>query len=281
MADVDSKTKLVVREVACKTILNRSSIDDYSLNCYTGCSHGCAYCYARYMQRFHPHEEPWGAFVDVKTNAVEALDRQLRSARPGEVFVSSACDGWQPIEKERRLTRACCQRLLDCGFRLNVLTKNSLVLRDFDIFDGRPVRVGVTVTTPSDTLRALWEPKADSVENRWDVVRRAHQSGLETSVMLGPLLPFLSDDQRSIEVLLERAGDAGVDVIWFDALNPRPKVWESVHALLQHQFPDLAERYRSVLFAPVVRKAYCEGLHNRVVRIARRLGLGQRLAGCD
>ena len=53
---------VVVRETLCRTILNQSSISDYSLNCYTGCTNGCVYCYARFMQRFHPHAEPWGAF---------------------------------------------------------------------------------------------------------------------------------------------------------------------------------------------------------------------------
>ena len=76
----------IVRETVCKTILNRSGLGDYSLNCYTGCTHACVYCYARFMQRFHPHDEPWGAFVDVKVNAVEVLKRQLRRATPGSVF---------------------------------------------------------------------------------------------------------------------------------------------------------------------------------------------------
>ena len=71
----------IVREVACKTVLNRSALSEYSLNCYTGCTHGCVYCYARFMQRFHPHDEPWGAFVDVKTNAVEVLKRQFAARR--------------------------------------------------------------------------------------------------------------------------------------------------------------------------------------------------------
>lgn len=278
--DFETKPQPMVREVVCKTILNRTSIGDYSLNCYTGCSHACVYCYARYMQRFHPHQESWGAFVDVKVNAVEALERQLGRAQPGEVFISSACDGWQPIEKERHLTRKCCRCLLDHGFRLNILTKSSLVVRDFGIFEGHPVRVGVTVTTLDERISTLWEPGADSVEKRWAVVVQARELGLQTAVMFGPLLPFLSDNQESIEALLERAGDAGVDVIWFDALNPRPKVWESVQALLRREFPDLAERYRRVLFAPVVRKAYCEGLRDRVVRAAQRLGLSHRVAGC-
>ena len=119
-------TNPIVRETVCKTILNRSGLSDYSLNCYTGCTHACVYCYARFMQRFHPHDEPWGAFVDVKVNAVEVLKRQLRRAEPGTVFVSSACDGWQPVEAEWRLTRRCCQLLLERGFQVHVLTKSCL-----------------------------------------------------------------------------------------------------------------------------------------------------------
>jgi len=63
-----SYTNPIVCEIVCKTILNRSGLSDYSLNCYTGCTHACVYCYARFMQRFHPHDERWGAFVDVKVN---------------------------------------------------------------------------------------------------------------------------------------------------------------------------------------------------------------------
>jgi hypothetical protein len=79
------------------------------------------------MQRFHPHAEPWGKFVDVTVNPAEALGCQLRRAEPGCVFVSSACDGWQPLEAERKLTRRCCGLLLDHGFQVSVLTKSALV----------------------------------------------------------------------------------------------------------------------------------------------------------
>jgi len=271
----------VVRETTCKTVLNRSSISDYSLNCYTGCAHACAYCYARYMQRFHPHEEAWGRFVDVKVNAVEALEKQLRRAPPGDVFMSSACDGWQPLEQEHRLTRECCRRLLDHGFRVCVLTKSALVLRDLDIFEGRNARIGVTVTTLDSRLAAQWEPGASPVEARFEVIRRAHEAGLETSIMFGPLLPFLSDYPEAIEALFERAAGLDIDVIWFDALNPRPKVWESVQALLAHEEPDLIERYRRILFSPIVRRAYLKGLRDRVVRAASRVHLRDRVEGCE
>jgi DNA repair photolyase len=270
----------IVREVVCKTILNRSGLSDYSLNCYTGCPHACVYCYARFMQRFHPHEETWGAFVDVKVNAVEVLKRQLRRAEPGSVFISSACDGWQPIEAQWRLTRRCCELLLERGFRLHVLTKSALVLRDLDIFAGRPVQIGITLTTLDEPLRELWEPGAASIPQRLQVIEAAQRVGLTTSVMFGPLLPFLSDSQASIDTLLDRAADLGIDRIWIDALNPRPRVWSAVAELLRAKFPELLQPYRKILFDPPARATYLKELRNRIDDAARRKSLTDRVAAC-
>jgi DNA repair photolyase len=272
--------KMVVREVTCKTILNRTAISDYSLNCYTGCEHACVYCYARFMQRFHPHPEPWGEFVDVKVNAVEVLHRQLRRARPGDVFVSSACDGWQPVEARHELTRRCCQLLLERGFQVNVLTKSALVLRDLELLAHGRARVGVTVTTSDEGLRRLWEPRTATVEERFEVLAQAHAAGLATAVMFGPLLPFLSDDGKCIDGLFERAADLEVEVIWVDALNPRPRVWPSVVGLLRRKFPELEGRYRAMLFDQEARAQYLVGLGERVRRAAARHHMTDRLRGC-
>jgi len=269
-----------VRETVCKTILNRSGLGDYSLNCYTGCAHACAYCYARFMQRFHPHDEPWGAFVDVKVNAVEVLKRQLRRAQPGSVFVSSACDGWQPIEAQWRLTRRCCELLLERGFRLHVLTKSALVRRDLDLFSGRAVQLGVTLTTLDERLREYWEPGAARVEERLAVLEAARRAGLSTTVMFGPLLPHLSDSQSAIDALLQQAADLGVAQIYVDALNPRPRVWPAVAELLRAKFPDLLRAYQKILFDPASRTAYMNELHARVDVAARGLSLAERVSVC-
>ncbi len=274
------RSAIVVRETTCKTILNRSGIGDYCLNCYGGCTHGCVYCYARFMQRFHPHAEPWGQFVDVKVNAVEVLQRQLRRARRGEVFLSSVCDGWQPIEAERTLSRQCCQLLVQNGFRVSVLTKSALVLRDLDIFTGHRARIGVTVTTLDERLRELWEPGASRVEDRLRVIEAAHRRGLETSIMFGPLLPFLADDQASIEALFQRATDLAVDVMWVDALNLRSGVWPAVLALLREKFPELRASYGRLLFETGPRESYLAQLRKRVMQAVDRFSLQDRVTIC-
>ncbi len=271
---------VIVREVACKTILNRSALGDYSLNCYTGCAHACTYCYARFMQRFHAHPEPWGRFVDVKLNAVEVLKRQLRRAEPGAVFVSSACDAWQPLEGEYRLTRRCCELLLERGFQVHALTKSALVLGDLDLFRGPGSVLGVTVTSMDERLRELWEPGAASVVQRFEVLSEAKRAGVTTQIMFGPLLPGLSDSPAAIEALMCRAAEVGVDQIWVDALNPRPRVWPSVVRLLQQRFPELRGPYQRILFDRRAREAYLAELRGRVAATAQRLSLTDRVATC-
>ena len=268
---------VTIREVTCKSLLNRGGISDYSFNCYTGCGHGCVYCYARFMQRFHPHEEPWGRFVDVKINAAEVLARQLRRLPPGDVFTCSACDGWQRVERHYKLTRRCCAMLLEAGFHLNVLTKSKLVLRDLDIFTGRDVQLGVTITTPDERQARLWEPGASSVADRLGILREAKAAGLRTVVMFGPLLPGISDTPEGLDRLFALAAEAGVDHIWTDTLNARPRVWPAVQGLVRRRMPELLELYRSVLFDKAYRADYVDQLHKRIRRAAAKAGVAGRV----
>jgi DNA repair photolyase len=268
---------LVVREVTCKSLLNRSRNGNYSFNCYTGCEHGCVYCYARFMQRFHPHEEPWGEFVDVKVDAPDVLVRQLRRLRPGSVFTCSACDGWQRVEQHYELTRRCCQLLLEAGFRLDILTKSELVLRDIDVLERGDVRLGVTITTTDETLARLWEPRASSVSARLQVLKEAKAAGLETSVMFGPLLPAVSDTPEALSELFSIAAAADVDQIWTDSLNPRPRVWPSIQTFLRRHRSDLLPMYRCVLFDRTYRERYVADLNDRIRVAAADAGLTDRL----
>jgi DNA repair photolyase len=269
---------VVVREVQCRKLLNRCGIDDYSFNCYVGCGHGCGYCYARFMQRFHPHDEEWGRFVDVRINAVQALARQLRRLEPGSVFTCSACDGWQPIEARYRLTRECCRLLVTAGFHLNILTKSKLVLRDLDILTGPRIQIGVTITTPDENWAAIWEPGASTVAERIEILRQAKAAGLRTVVMFAPLLPGISDTQEALGRLFAIAAETRVNRIWTDPINPRPRVWPAVQQVLRRRRPELYDHYQRVLFDAGFRRDYRRRLNARIRKAAQAAGLADRLA---
>ncbi len=269
-----------VRETQCKSVLVRSGICDYALNCYTGCAHACRYCYARFMGRFHHPGEPWGTFVDAKVNAPDVLARQLRRKRlyPGSVFVSSVCDGWQPLEQQYELTRRCLGPLLDNGFELHILTKSSLVLRDLDLLRRSDrVLVGVTLTTIDESLREQIEPHASPSEDRLTILRRAAASGLRTYAMLAPLLPGLTDSLQNVRSLLEALAELAVEQICIDRVNLRWGVWPCLSSWLQRTDPVRLAACRTVLFDRRETARYEQRLRARVLAEAGRLGLADKI----
>jgi len=181
---------LIVKEIRAKTILSKSKIYPWVVNPYTGCQHGCSYCYARFMKRVTGHREPWGEFVDVKINAPELLRKEINKKKRAGVWVSGVCDPYQPLEEKYRLTRQCIGILAKNGWPVIIQTRSTLVLRDIDIIRGaRDVEVGFSVTTADDAVRNLFEPNAPPIQDRIAALDTLHQAGIRTYAMIAPVLP--------------------------------------------------------------------------------------------
>lgn len=267
-----------IKEKECKSVLCESGITDYCVNCYTGCLHACVYCYARFMRRFSGHREPWGEFLDVKVNAPEALAKEAARKPKGTVFVSSVCDGWQPLEEKYQLTRRCLRVLIENGFTVSILTKSALVRRDFDLMEGYPqMEVGMTITTLDEELRRLIEPASSPSEERVRTLEEASERGLEIWAFFGPLLPFLTDTEESLEALFARMASLPLTHIYVDKLNLRPQVWPAVTRFLSRFYSHLIPEYRRVLLSELGGAEYVEGLRERVLALGEYYGLAEKM----
>jgi DNA repair photolyase len=267
-------------KVECKSVLNKSGLADYAVNCYTGCAHGCIYCYARFASRFSHPNQPWGTFVDIKANAPEVLAREVKRKLVGHVMLSSVCDAWQPVEKETRLTRHCLEILLPRGFEISVLTKNALARRDLDLLSTGKVDFGVTVTTLDSNLAQVIEPGASPPMERLHVLEAAKNKGIHSYAFVGPLLPFLSDTEERVTSLLKAIEDVGVDHFYVDKLNLRYGVWPALLKFLHQHYPSLMADYRKIFFENIARTAYLSNFSSRVRRIAAKLGLADKMNLC-
>lgn len=186
----NSGSAMFVREVQPKTILSKSKIYEYVINPYIGCQHACSYCYARFMKRVTGHKEPWGEFVDVKINAPDLLQLEVRKKKSGNVWISGVCDPYQPLEAKYELTRKCLEILVEGGWPITVQTRSALVLRDVDLFKkAETIEVGITVTTADENIRQLFEPHAPSIKNRIQALGELHRAGIRTFAMIAPMLP--------------------------------------------------------------------------------------------
>ncbi len=262
-------TGVRVRQVRCKSILSDSGISDYSLNCYVGCAHACAYCYARFMGRFHHPGQRWGSFVDAKVNAPEVLARRLgrsRALRPPSVFVSSVCDPYQPAEKDFHLTRRCLEMLLRAGFHVHLQTKSDLVRRDFDLLaDHGGVSLCATITTMDAGLARALEPLASPPARRVEALAAAVEAGICAKAFVGPVIPTLTDTPESLGAVFAALAPLGLEEVYVDRLNLRWGVWPSLNETLAALAPEALPPTRAMLFnEPASRK------YNRALRAAVR-----------
>jgi len=222
-----------INEVQARSILQKSNLPDadYVINPYTGCVHGCVYCYARFIKRFTGHTETWGAFLDAKVNAPALLRRELEKRRTPlrqEVFFSSVTDPYQAAESRYQLTRGLLEVLVERQVPVSILTKSDLVLRDLDLFMRFDhCRVGLSLMTTDDTLAHWMEPRAPSPTRRIQALKTLKENGIRTYAFISPYLPTLSGLKQIIESL-----HSCIDEIGVEAINTSGGNWGGVEEAL-------------------------------------------------
>ena len=205
--------------VPAKTIVTRVKNgwfgNDYNMNIYRGCCHGCIYCDSR-SECYHIDDFDR---VRVKENALAIIRDDLRrKVRTGVVGTGSMSDPYNPFEKELQLTRHALELLDAYGFGVDIATKSDLIVRDIDILTGirehSPVLCKLTVTTADDALAARLEPHAPPSSARLTAIRRLSGSGLFAGILLMPVLPFLEDNEENVLEIVRRAAENGARFIY-------------------------------------------------------------------
>ncbi|MBD3312101.1 radical SAM protein [archaeon] len=204
-----------ISEVKVKSIITKSRIPgvDYVINPYTGCAHGCKYCYATFMKRFTNHPEPWGSFVDVKINAPELM-KGLIKLKGKSVTLSSVTDPYQLLEKKYKITRQILEKLITVQPNLSILTKSSLIMRDLDLLKQfKHLEVWFSLSITDKSVRKELEPRASSIADRIKALKELHEAGIRTVVFIAPI--HLRSDWKGVI----RMTKDYVDKYVFDRLN--------------------------------------------------------------
>ncbi len=256
LADLEPFKTEVRDEIAKTIIATNDSPDiafDRSINPYRGCEHGCIYCYAR------PGHAYWGysAGLDFETkltakvNAVEALERELSKPgySPATIMIGSNTDGYQPIERERKLTRGILEVLDRFSHPVAIVTKSALVLRDIDILARLAsrglTRVAISVTTLDHKLARKMEPRASAPAKRIEAIRQLSAAGVPVAVMAAPLIPALNDSE--LERILKAAAEAGATEAAYVLLRLPLEISPLFQEWLNAEFPGRASHIMSLV----------------------------------
>lgn len=242
-----------------QTIINRvkptSDVPfDWTVNPYRGCEHGCIYCFAR------PYHEYLGfssgldfeTKIMAKHDAPGILRHELaRRSWNGEPIVMSAItDIYQPIEKELEIARGCLEVMAECYQPVSTMTKNTLVLRDLDLWQKlgsvNAGRVTVTLVTLDNELASRLEPRASPPTARLRLIRKLVEAGVPVSVNIAPVIPGLTDTE--MPRLLEAIADAGATrVAWVLLRLPYQLKELFLDWLQRNVHPDRARHVESLI----------------------------------
>ncbi|HBD96474.1 MAG: hypothetical protein A2015_15080 [Spirochaetes bacterium GWF1_31_7] len=222
-----------------------------SLAPYRGCSHGCLYCDGRAEKYFV--EGNFESDIAVRNNLIELVTRDIAKGVTAREygalsFSSGVTDVYQPVEEKYGLSRQLLKALLPAQLPLVILTKNDLVLRDFDILSQFPeVLIMTTITTLDTELSDFLEPDASSPNKRLDIIKKAKEHGFHTGVLTMPLCPGLTDDVNTVQSLFETLKNAGADFISPGNLTLRPGCQKDLfmHSI-NNSYPHLNNLYTTI-----------------------------------
>lgn len=238
--------------IPCKTILQKNKTsewfgNDYNMNLYRGCCHGCIYCDSR-SECYHVDNFDT---VRAKENALVILRDELRrKIRKGIIGTGAMSDPYNPFEQTELLTRHALELISAYEFGITIITKSPLIARDIDVYreiaELSPVLCKMTVTTADDELCRLIEPNVAPSSERFNALAKMSESGLFTGITLMPVLPFLEDSEENILRIVKTAHQCGVRCIYpFFGVTLRTNQREYFLNELDKKFPDskLRERY--------------------------------------
>jgi DNA repair photolyase len=274
---------------------------EHSINPYRGCEHGCIYCFARPSHAYlglSPGLD-FETRIIAKPGAPAVLRRELsrKGYRPTVLALGANTDPYQPVERERRITRAILEVLAQMAHPVSIVTKSVLVLRDLDLLAEMAARrlahVNVSITTLDRELARRMEPRASAPERRLDAIRELTAAGVPTSVLASPMIPGLNDHE--LEAILTAAREAGATQAGYILVRLPREVAELFEEWLEANYPLKAKHvldliratrggdlYRSA-FGERMRGtgAYADMLATRFNAAKARLGFSDRSLDLD
>jgi len=186
---------------------------NYNINCVTGCSHDCRYCYAKSMaiQYERKTHDNWKDEV-IRT---KQLSKKFMKRKDGDRFMFPSTHDITPNNLS-----ACIQiltHLLAPGNEGVIVTKPHFecieALCDvFPMFKDQFIFRFTIGSGNSDTLR-FWEPEAPDFEERLASLKYAHWKGYQTSISCEPML----DD--NIQDVVEQVMPYVTETVWIGKPN--------------------------------------------------------------
>jgi DNA repair photolyase len=188
---------------------------------YTGCNHGCRYCFAKQLVEFSRRKrEENGMFASVEVVNLKPFINFWKkietSEKPESVFarervplkIGGFSDPFPTIEKETKNTYQVLKILDDMDYPVTILTKNPAGLVDIaSAFSNPNWSIGVSICTMNDKIQSGIEPNAPTTKQRLEAIRTLTGIGLNVMVKIQPAIyPMILNELDQMTAAFKEAG---------------------------------------------------------------------------
>jgi DNA repair photolyase len=245
-------------------------------------------CYARNSHTYLDLDA--GADFDtkvvVKVNAPELTRKKLASPSwPGEhIAMGTNVDCYQRAEGRYQLMPGIIGALKDAANPFSILTKGTLILRDIDLLaeaaEVTDVGLNVSVGFVDKELWRSVEPGTPAPARRLEACATLNERGLRCGVLMGPVVPFLSDSPAQLEAAVSQIAAAGATQVTPIVLHLRPGTRDWFFGWLRASHPGLVGKYLELYYrSAYTPKAYQARISGQVRELAVKYGIGRPRPG--
>lgn len=261
--------------------------DVATLNVSRGCAGACVFCYARCYSSA-PERDTLLLYRELPGQLRRELDsRRRRSPLPGYVVLASAGDpflGGPPVVE---VTRACIEVLLRRDIGVSLSTRGDIPDDIIELLarHAERVQISVPLASTSASYTETWEPGTALPGERLFLVQRLQSAGLEPTMHIEPLIPFVNDDAEQLRDVVSAIVGLGMKTAMLRLLQLRRGVAEQLRREAPAQllrmvlgcFPSQQDTGRPAEFDHVAPRQAMSILR-RAQRIGREHGL--RIQAC-
>jgi DNA repair photolyase len=201
----------------------------YTLNVTRGCEFRCVYCYAR-GYRGAPVSDEVHVYGNLPQKLAAELDNPRRRSEVPWVAFNTASDSFQTHPGILDVTYRAMEVLLERGVGISFLTKGWIPDRFIALFSQHPglVTARIGLVSVSSGYQRLFEPRAATPAERLENIDRLTAADIDAEVRIDPIVPFYTDDARSIRRLLEALSHRGISTITVSYLHMRPPILDQL-----------------------------------------------------
>lgn len=203
--------------------------DSYSVNVTRGCSFRCVYCYARGYPEA-PDKDKIYLYANLPQKIAQEMDSPRRRLKVDHVSFNTATDCFQNHSRVLEIAYQSMYVFLRRGVNISFLTKGSIPEVFLTLFAkySQLVRAAIGLVSTSEEYKDTFEPGAANIQKRLASIGKLKSAGIEVQARIDPIIPFLTDDQKSIEKLMAALAEKGINTVSLSYLHLRPRILEQL-----------------------------------------------------